>query len=98
MSSCERDKQSGYCFVFNHFNVDLGYQNLSRPYGGNISKWADDKLLRIDRVPRSIIPTADEQSQDVADLCLSGIKDAAKIEIEFYRYKARRRTISFVPK
>jgi hypothetical protein len=87
--------QNGYCFVLNHYNKQLGFQNVIRQYYGIITKWSDDRKLQVDSVRKRIIPTADEESEDVPDVCMDGLLDVSKIEINFGMYKARSRTISF---
>jgi len=90
--------QRGYCFVLNHYNRELGFQNVLLSYYGNITKWAGNKKTRPDElVKRRIIPTADGESADIADVCTDGFKDVSRIVIEFGMEKApgAHQTISF---
>ena len=94
--SLDLPQQNGYCFVLNHYNLELAFQNKFRPYEGVIRKYDDQgHLLNSDDVARRIIPTANQDSVEVASVCMDGLAGASKISIAFSMYNASDRTISF---
>jgi hypothetical protein len=75
--------QQGYCFVINHYDLQLGYLNRSRYYRANITKqFAQDKPLSTP-VRYMFIPTTEPVSVQIDDLCVSHMSDVIEVGIEF---------------
>lgn len=89
--------QSGYCFVVNHYSVELGYAGLTRHYRASISKQFGHSPPLSQSVRYSFLPTSEPESEQVDDVCISHLTDVTAIAIDIRLDNATVRTISFKP-
>jgi hypothetical protein len=87
-------RQAGYCFLFNHRL--LGGHNLLRTYRAAIIKWKTDSRQPVDSAGGSFVRNGDNPSNIPPDICISGLQDVTRVEIEF-SFDGTLRRIAFTP-
>ena len=75
--------QQGYCFVFNHYSSPTAKPDVTLRYGAKIIKHLKDGTQASEVFDGAYSPTNKPTSSNVPDLCVSGIRNVAKISIEF---------------
>ncbi len=86
-------RQAGYCFLFNH-RLLTGH-NLLRSYRATITKWTSGTRQRADSVSGTFIRNGDNPSNIPPDVCVSGLLDVTRVEIQFSFDGAVSRSIAF---
>lgn len=87
--------QEGYCFVVNHYSVELGYKGLTRYYRANITKQFAHSEPLSQSIRYSFLPTAEPESEQVDDVCVSHMMDVTAVAMEIHLDNAVVRAISF---
>ena len=76
-------RQTGYCFLFNHYDSPDGNDTTKRTYRAKIKKQFANGTEAVDSFEGSFIPTKKLWSSDAPDLCVRGIRGVSKVAIEF---------------
>jgi hypothetical protein len=75
--------QQGYCFVFNHYGSPNAKPNVTLKYGAKIVKLLKQGTKTEEIFSGTYSPTDEPTSSILPDLCVSGIHNVSKVDIDF---------------